>query len=241
MSRTLRWWPDTVDVHTYLPGLFREQPNIVDFGLSDGRFAMHAVEQYGARVWAAEPSPSLYEDRPRHPALHVENVAIGGTEKAAELVLHRDHCHSLFVQGADADTPRHSVQVWSLRKFLSTFEIDVVDLLKVDIEGAECEMFAAASDEDLQRCAQITVEFHDFMMEELAAPVAKTMTRIESAGFTRVNFSLNNGDVLFLRNDLANPLLLAFLRGPYRYGSGGLRRASRIFAGRWKEGKAVPA
>lgn len=228
----MRYWPAVIENHTFVPALFGVSPIVVDFGLNHGSFARNMIERFNARVFGAEPSSDLYNALPRHRSLQTRKVAIGGADGVGELALHTEICASLYSKAGDVRSGVESVVVWSLASFLRDFAIDQIDLMKVDIEGAECDMFETASADDLRRCKQITVEFHDFMIPELAPRVDKIKSRLEAAGFYRINFSLNNGDVLFIRRDVVRSLFVGFLNGPYKYVMGGLRRVRYMSVGK---------
>jgi len=56
---------------------------------------------------------------------------------------------------------------------------------------------------DLVRNTQFTVEFHDFIHpEELDGRVERVKRRLVSIGLRRINFSLDNTDVLFINRNL---------------------------------------
>jgi len=220
--------PAVVENHTFLPGYFRERPVVLDFGLNQGNFAMTVISRYGARVLGAEPSSELFAALPRNPMLSAQNVAIGGSDGPALLGLYRERCASLCAGANDASNGAETVMVWSLRTFLERTGVETVDLLKVDIEGAECDLLESALSDDLLRCGQITVEFHDFMIAALGPRVEAAKLRVASAGFHRINFSLNNGDVLFVRRDLMPAAGALFLKGPVKYAMGAARRTGRL-------------
>ncbi len=48
--------------------------------------------------------------------------------------------------------------------------VDRIDLLKIDIEGAEIGMFDDCTDEELSSIGQITVEFHAFLFPNNMRP-----------------------------------------------------------------------
>ena len=90
------------------------------------------------------------------------------------------------------------VRTVPLADFLASHGLTRVDLLKVDIEGAELEMFAQLPSHILAEVRQITVEFHDFMHPETAPEVRKTIALLRAAGFHCVRFSKDNIDLLFI-------------------------------------------
>jgi len=76
-----------------------------------------------------------------------------------------------------------------------------IDLLKVDIEGAEIEMLTTADPDHLRAIGQMTVEFHGDSVFGfgLRREVDEAIERIERLGFVALNFSRPlQIDVLFV-------------------------------------------
>jgi hypothetical protein len=82
-----------------------------------------------------------------------------------------------------------------------------IDLLKIDIEGAEKMLFDSTSNRTLARATQITIEFHDHLMKPAA--LQSIIQRLESLGFLYINFAggPDHADCLFLN---VRTLLAAF-------------------------------
>lgn len=71
----------------------------------------------------------------------------------------------------------------TFQSFLAKCGINHIDLMKVDIEDSEIELFANLPNDLLQRIDQMTVEFHDFKPEfALAAKVRAKLDRLIGLG-----------------------------------------------------------
>ena len=92
----------------------------------------------------------------------------------------------------------------TLDRFLKDSAIPVINLLKIDIEGAERELFRSTNDEFLRSVEQITIEFHDFISGSINRDeVLKICKRLERLGFYCIPFSFmipeaETADFLFL-------------------------------------------
>ena len=117
------------------------------------------------------------------------------------------------------------VPVWSLRTLWSRLPMGEIGLVKVDVEGAEIEMFQAADATILRRARQYTVEFHDFLWNERVAEVGEIFQKFRAAGFVPLRFSRDNSNVVFLRRDWlpAGQLGRLWLMGPVKIGMGLVR------------------
>src|SRR5262249_11790373 len=83
-----------------------------------------------------------------------------------------------------------------------------IELIKMDIEGEELSVLRDASPESLQRIAQLTVEFHDFLDAGSLPAIRMIIRRMQTLGFFAVKFSWHSyGDLLFV-NQRLEPLSL---------------------------------
>jgi hypothetical protein len=81
--------------------------------------------------------------------------------------------------------------------------IKKINVLKLDIEGAEIAVLNSLCDEDLVSIDQISVEFHEFLDEGLRLPTETVIKRMENLGFRVIIFSMYKySDVLFLNGSI---------------------------------------
>jgi FkbM family methyltransferase len=73
-----------------------------------------------------------------------------------------------------------------------------VDLLKIDIEGAEIDLFDGVEPSIFAHTKQICVEFHSFLHPEHLPAIRRIIVRMQAAGFYCCDFSTKYLDVLFL-------------------------------------------
>jgi FkbM family methyltransferase len=153
----------------YTPGWFYEpkpQDTILDFGANVGVFAIsEARRNPTARVIAIEAHPVIFEQlainvRPFAARLEIHHAAVQGAEGSVQM--HQPTARSLDIR-IDQTPDERSVTVPAIdfARTLSFVGNGDVALLKCDIEGAEAEVFEAASSEDLRRIQSIAIEYHD--------------------------------------------------------------------------------
>ena len=205
---------------------------VVDLGCNRGGFATGMIGRYGATVYAVEPVPELFAALPQLPGLHAEQLAIVGDGAAeVELLLNEGSCATVDRRLSEPGATAVAVPAERLAQLLSRHGLTHVDVLKVDIEGAEMEMLDGTPDAVLATIAQISVEYHDFVDPSLAPQVAATHTRLVDLGFRSLAFSRGNQDVLYVNSDKL-PLNVAqrlWITLRYRY----LRGLGRTFD-RWR-------
>ena len=199
---------DRISQHTFLRAPLTHESVVGDLGCNQGLFAVGVRKKYGCRVWAAEPAPHLHKALTHlAPGIRCMPVAVGGARD--RIFFNFDESHRLSgsllakeiiqVVHDRMDKIHHvSVDVITLADFIDFTGSPRIDLLKMDIEGAELEVLLNSPLELLQRCAQITVEFHDFWYPELKSRTEQAKTRLVQAGFEMIRFTPNNKDVLFI-------------------------------------------
>jgi hypothetical protein len=125
--------------------------------------------------------------------------AIAGRDGTARLNLGVSQCSSINFVDPQGDEAVETVSTVTLGGEFVRLGLEWVDLLKLDIEGAEIEVLRTAPSEMLQRIGQITTEFHDFMCREDTPAIREVIDRMRSLGFHALRFSTRTyGDVLFV-------------------------------------------
>jgi FkbM family methyltransferase len=201
---------DRISQHAFLNGPIRPESVVWDLGANQGEFCLEVARKYGCRVLACEPVPELAAAlQGRSAQVTVLQGAVGGADSTAffDYDLTKNKTGSMMgleVVGGllnEASTlKRVSVQVMSLQTLFLRTGVERVGLLKVDIEGAELDLILNSPQELLQRCDQLTIEFHDFWYPELGERTEQAKARLRSLGFHMIRFTPNNKDVLFINS-----------------------------------------
>lgn len=139
---------------------------VVDIGAQIGSFSLLAASR-GARVLSFEPSAMNRE-------LLIRNIAMNSLEDKVE-VKH----HAIYRPGVQRRTlyhtytntgghsllgwvgPAHQVECLSLDEVFDCFGIDSCQVLKLDVEGAECPILYSASHETLSKIQLLYAEVID--------------------------------------------------------------------------------
>lgn len=179
---------------------------VLDLGAHRGQFSQLLKKQLdGGQFYLVEANPALAGDCTGHGVFLACAV---GAESGKRLfhVSNNPTGSSLLDLPSEAkwdNTLKCSieVEVASLPDILGHFGLSDLDLLKMDIEGAEVEVLDSLPLEYLTKIRQITVEFHsdaDFGFH-LVEATEKTIDRIRKAGFQFMDLSDGRRiDVLFL-------------------------------------------
>ncbi len=143
--------PETIQAFAALlaPGM-----TVIDLGANIGQYTLVAARRVGplGRVYAFEPTPSLAEHARRNLELNgLENAtvhAVAVSDAPGRVTLHsveaRRTEHELDRQWLFADPKGLDVPTVTLDGFVAEQSVRAVDVIKMDIEGAELQAFRGA-------------------------------------------------------------------------------------------------
>lgn len=162
------------------------EPRIIDAGANFGLASYFFRRIYpNAKIEAFEPNPALADilqlnvDRNGwSDSISVHRMAVSDRDGQASFFASpsQDAASSLFAGRAPADSQELCIPTVDIRSLLDR----PVTLLKIDVEGAEADVFRAAGDK-LRACETIIGETHGIDGSNTLLPV---LTALESAGFT---------------------------------------------------------
>ena len=197
----------TIHTHTiYTPPLGTDTV-VLDLGAYRGEFAQEMSARYGGTYYLVEANPVLAE------ALRVEGrfpvwpCAVAETEGLVPFhIAHNDTGSSLLTLPRESVyncVLRETIQVQArqLESLLAEFRAPRIDLLKMDIEGAEVGILRSLSRATLRAIGQITVEFHSDPVFgfDLRREVEEVIRSLQRQGFLCLDFSGRARlDVLFV-------------------------------------------
>lgn len=144
---------------------------IVDLGANIGLSALFFLKKYpNAHIIAVEPDTVNFEfmkrnleDYSNHVALL--QAAIWPSDGVVSFVEHDESNEGLGAWGYRTETltegAEASVSAISIPTLMNQFSMDFIDILKVDIEGAEYELFEKGYESWLDKVGLIIIETHD--------------------------------------------------------------------------------
>lgn len=178
---------EVIEDHSLYTGILRSDSRVLDLGANAGRFTQAIVERFGCEVIAVEPNPEMFDQIAPHPRVLKLPYAMTASTGPVEFHI------SDFSLGSSLGRPSGQQQntITVLGKNLEELIREVgwsrIDLLKMDIEGAEIDVFGSCADRILQSIAQMTIEFHDFTGAVSTNSIRKLLRRLESLGFRFVS------------------------------------------------------
>jgi len=171
------WCENVYEVHD---GDFVDTGVVVDLGANIGSFSLYAAMLGAKKVIAVEPEPhnlrllnqNINENQHNVPDCEfiVDTRGVGGRKRKAFIT--DEHGDSRVIKHAGMEEGLTEISVVPLEQIWKDHELEFVDVLKIDIEGLEGEVIAAASEDLLNLCRYITLEF-DQSSTDLGAVVEK--------------------------------------------------------------------
>lgn len=218
--------------HHFYANLINSDSVVVDLGSHLGQFSHQVSNLFGCQCYAVEALPSLHQKIIETPLIKKFNYAISIADKPVEFcVTDNPEANHISRFSVDTISEKITVQGVSIESFMDKNNIEYIDLLKIDIEGAEIDLFNSISDKTLCNIKQITVEFHDFKFQ-ISREVKAIKEKLKSLGFACIVFSrANNGDVLFINLNRCHIPTLSYIYIQYlaKYVRGFLKIMKRFF------------
>lgn len=161
----------------YACDLSRPPSVIVDAGANIGLFSVSYASKYPeAKIFAIEPESSNFEMLTRNAAPYPNITPIRAAlwnENTELNLVDPGFGHTTYQTRGDsapaASNRQSLVPAITVDRLMSTFNISFIDLLKVNIEGAEKEVFESAS-RWISRVGVIAMDFHDHLRPGSSAP-----------------------------------------------------------------------
>jgi len=187
--------------HHFFDDNINSESKVIDLGAYKGDFAKGISTNYGSDVLSVEANPSLFDELPVINNVRFINKAV--TSHVSEIKFFiGDNLEGSSIKSSHSCVGDNFSMVEGIPLDMLMLEngIDSVELIKIDIEGAEIELFNSTSDEVINNIDQITVEFHDFIDElNIKKEVAKIKKRMKLLGYYCFIFESPNKDVLFVK------------------------------------------
>jgi FkbM family methyltransferase len=175
---------------------FEKSPVIVDLGAGKGEFTERILEKYpSSRIILVEPNPSMFRELTKkfekQNNVEILEAAVGNEENNyCKFYLSKNWMANSLNKSLIAEKDIQgeiTVRIVTLEDVFSLFHLEKIDLLKVDIEGEEWNVFENFSKHDFERIQQISVEFHDFLGPSLRERSERCIKLLKEFGYTFIH------------------------------------------------------
>lgn len=173
-----------------------ENDIVIDIGFNYGLFSIESLKNNPSKIIAFEPNPKLvsnYQKFFNHKKINLYQKAV--SNKTGKTLFKEANSSGMSTIMNDVNTSNidstYEVELINLYQFLQENNINQIDYLKVDCEGAEYDIFDSIPNEYLtNQVKKIALEFHHKFEDK---KVQKLYNKIVSCGFkTKVSYETNN-------------------------------------------------
>ncbi len=162
---------------------------IIDVGLGeDISFSQSLIERYGCTVHGFDPTPRAIDwiERlaPRNFRLH--KYGVSATSRTARFYLpnNADHVSGSLLHAGHVGTRSIDVELVGIGDVFDKIGVPRIDLLKIDIEGAEYDLIGSEAFRDCaRRIGMLCIEFHHRWPEFGASRTLRAVSELKDAGF----------------------------------------------------------
>ncbi len=181
---------------------------IIDAGANIGLTSVFYSNKYPqARIVAIEPESSNFEmlrkNTSHYPNVTALNAAVWGMNGTINLIdpdLGHDGFTATDLPSESGHINGQAVRAMTIDKIMEEFRLPYVDILKIDIEGAEKEVFSSPA-AWIHNVGVLVIEFHDRMRSGCSRTVYEAVKEFEFEW-------RKEGTVFFLRKEyVADPSL----------------------------------
>jgi FkbM family methyltransferase len=169
---------------------------VVDIGFNFGIFAYHTLNFNPSKIYGIEPNVAVsnyFKNIIRDERVKIYDSAMGDYDGEIEFFENEDTgmstiCDDLNLSGKKTS---YKVPIMTLRTLVEKEQIDSIDYLKVDCEGAEFSIFESIDEEFLKnKIKKIAIEYHRIPSD---SKVQSLISKLGQNGFeVRINGQENN-------------------------------------------------
>lgn len=184
-SETAGFIKSALELHYYRPAFYRfvqakiERPGILhehplddgsvvlDVGAYTGEWAQEIASRYASTIYAFEPNPASYselrEKSSQLPGLRPLEYGLGAVSETVNISM-RGLGSSIFESRViDRNADRQEVSIVAVDEAFRSLDLSHVDLMKINIEGAEFPLLERMMDCDLLRRVDcFMIQFHEW-------------------------------------------------------------------------------
>lgn len=195
-----------------LAGQLGPESRVASIGIGeDASFDLSLIGHYGCRIVALDPTPrsgAWVAANVQDPRFIFQSRALAAHDGVLRLFLPKNPAHvsASSTQGEHVGDECIEAPCITLATLLRENAPSGLDLLKLDIEGAEYEVIRQAlKDGSLARVRQLLVEFHHFFPAIGPDPTKSAVASLREAGWQLLWLSRNEREFVFFNPAAAAP------------------------------------
>ena len=161
----LRWQKDKGDKTFRLNYDLNNESLVFDLGGYEGQWASDIFSKYLCKIYVFEPVLSFVDNIKKrfknNSKIKIFNFGLGGDNKIVDIYLKNDGS-SIFGQRGE----KQKAKIVKISDFIKDNKISFIDLMKINIEGAEYELMEDLLKTNLiEKIKDIQIQFHNLFLD----------------------------------------------------------------------------
>lgn len=181
---------------------FAKKPKVViDGGANVGLFAITVKNEFPeSKVICIEPDPEnfevLHKNLSPYKDVYFENSGLWN--KDTKLKVYDKYNSGKWGMVVEEDLKDGKVPAICLSSLIRKYGIDRIDVLKIDIETSEKQVFAEGYEEWLPKVRTLIIELHDWMEEGCSRPFFEAVNK----SFRNYHYSMCGENTIIINRDI---------------------------------------
>ncbi|QEC66773.1 FkbM family methyltransferase [Panacibacter ginsenosidivorans] len=173
---------------------------IIDAGANAGYASIYFANRFpGAAIYAVEPDAGNFEMLKKNAAPYPQITCLQKAiwNKHAALII-KDAGNGEWAFAVEEITEKNKgeIEAITLTDLLSNYDLPTIDILKIDIEGSEKEVFAEGYEPWLSKTKYLVIEVHDGLKKGCSKSVFKATSTFN------FSFKRSGENLVFVNDDL---------------------------------------
>ncbi|QEC41029.1 FkbM family methyltransferase [Pseudobacter ginsenosidimutans] len=189
------------DYDIRLPASWGPPSVIIDAGANIGLSAVFFSSKYSdARIFAIEPSDDNYQclvnNCKPYPNVVPLKSALWPVTETLHVINQGQGLRSYMVEPTQESDDQTALSAVSIRSLQNQFGFTTIDILKIDIEGSEKDLFENADHSWLANTKCLIIELHDRMKEGCSKVFFQAISQYD------FSFSMKGENLIFINNNI---------------------------------------
>lgn len=207
IKRNHKWYGNEHAGFYVCPDNLNENSIIYSFGIGeDISFDLALIENHNCSVFGFDPTPKSIEwiKKQKLPAnFHFFEYGIGCISGSIDFYLPKNPEHvsgSIIIQSNVNTEKKIKVKMKSIFDIIKELEHEKIDILKLDIEGAEYDIIKDILNAKIP-ITQILIEFHDRFVIDGMRKTKQTVNKMKSNGYSVFAISESKEEISFIKKN----------------------------------------
>ncbi len=180
---------------------FQKPKVVLDCGANIGLFAIHIKNEFpDAQVICVEPDPENFNQLQKNLSVyenvHYENSGIWN--KDTKLKVYDKYNFGKWGIIVEEDLVNGNIPAVSIKTLMEKYSIEYIDILKIDIETSEKQLFTDNYSDWLPKVKTIVIEFHDWLVEGCSKPFFEAINN----SFDKYELKAKGENIIIVNKDL---------------------------------------